>query len=88
MAENRDLYSTRVSVNPDIAVGKPTITGTRIPVQLVLSKLAHSWNVEELLDDYPSMTIDDIRACIAYAADAVAGEEVMLFREDDALATA
>lgn len=88
MAQNRDVYTSRIVVDPDILLGKPVIRGTRISVALVLSKLGYDFNVEELLDDYPRLTVDDIRACLAYAADVVAGEEIHVVRADDALATA
>jgi uncharacterized protein (DUF433 family) len=88
MAQNRDVYAGRIIIDPEILLGKPVIKGTRISVELVLSKLGYEFDLDELLDDYPRLTIDDIRACLAYAADVVAGEEVHLFRRDDAFATA
>lgn len=88
MAQNRDVYANRIIVDPDILMGKPVIRGTRISVELVLSKLGFEFNVDELLDDYPRLTMDDIRACLAYAADVIASEEIHLVRRDDALATA
>ena len=48
-------------------VGKPVVKGTRIPVELVLAKLAHNPDLEELFADYPRLTIDDVKACLEYA---------------------
>ena len=48
-------------------VGKPVVKGTRIPVELVLAKLAPIPDLEELFADYPRLTIDDVKACLEYA---------------------
>ena len=57
--------------------GKPVIRGTRIPVELVLRKLAEGAMAEELLDAYPRLVADDIRAALAYEADTIAHETVL-----------
>jgi uncharacterized protein (DUF433 family) len=59
-------------------VGKPVIRGTRIPVELILRKLGEGATEEELLDGYPRLTSEDIRAAIAYVADVVAHEDILL----------
>lgn len=59
-------------------LGKPVIRGTRIPVELVLRKLSEGATEDDLLDAYPHLTAEDIRAAIAYAADVVAHEELIL----------
>jgi uncharacterized protein (DUF433 family) len=66
----------RVEINPSVMQGKPVIRGTRIPVELLLRKLAEGATSEELLDAYPRLTVDDIRAALAYAADAIGHETV------------
>jgi uncharacterized protein (DUF433 family) len=68
----------RIEVNPKVMVGKPVIRGTRIPVELILRKLGEGATEEELLDGYPRLTSEDIRAAIAYAADVVALEDIVL----------
>lgn len=60
-------YEERIVRDPAILAGKPTIRGTRIPVDLVLAKLAASPDLDELFADYPRLTIDDVKACLAYA---------------------
>jgi uncharacterized protein (DUF433 family) len=59
-------------------LGKPVICGTRIPVELILRKLSEGATVADLLDAYPRLTWDDIQAVLAYAADTVAHETILL----------
>ena len=58
-----------ISVDPNICFGKPCIRGTRIWVSLILDFLANSMSVEEILEDYPQLTEESIRAAIAYGAE-------------------
>ena len=60
-------YRIRVTADPDILVGKPLITGTRIPVSLVLNLLAHGYTFDRIIEAYPILTADDIRAAVVYA---------------------
>lgn len=59
----------RIAVDPDICHGQPCVKGTRILVWLILSFLANGDSVEDILDAYPSLTREDVRACLAYAAE-------------------
>ncbi|RJP77092.1 MAG: DUF433 domain-containing protein [Candidatus Zixiibacteriota bacterium] len=59
----------RISVDPNICFGKPCIRGTRIWVSLVLDFLADGMTFQEVLDEYPQLTEEDIRAAIAYGAE-------------------
>lgn len=59
----------RISVDPNVCFGKPCIKGTRIWVSLILDFLADGMSFEEIIEDYPHLTIDDIRAAIAYGAE-------------------
>jgi uncharacterized protein (DUF433 family) len=68
----------RIEINPRVMLGKPVIRGTRITVELLLRKLSEGASEEELLDGYPRLTRDDIRAAIGYAADVIAHEETVL----------
>ncbi len=61
------IYQERIVRDPKVLVGKPVVKGTRIPVELVLAKLAANPDVQELLVDYPRLSIDDVKACLAYA---------------------
>ena len=61
----------RIIVDPEIMVGKPTIRGTRITVQNILTLLAQGISQQEILEDYPKLKEVDIRACLAYASKAL-----------------
>jgi uncharacterized protein (DUF433 family) len=67
--------AARIEVNPRIMLGKPVIRGTRIAVELILRKLSEGAMEAELLNAYPPLTLEDIRAAIAYAAESLAHEE-------------
>jgi len=67
-----------IDINPAVMLGKPVIRGTRIPVELVLRKLAEGSTESDLLDAYPTLTTEGIRAALSFGADAVAHEEVEL----------
>ena len=64
----RDLLD-RISVDPNVCFGKPSVRGHRIRVSLILDMLAAGMSFQEILDDYPGVTDDDIRACIAYGSE-------------------
>ncbi len=59
----------RITINPNICFGKPTIRGTRIWVSLILDMLASGMTLEEVVEEYPYLETDDIRATIAYGAE-------------------
>src|SRR6266567_2267063 len=71
------MTTERIEINPAIMMGKPVIRGTRITVELILRKLAEGASEGELLEDYPHLTTEDIRAAVAYGAASVAHEEVV-----------
>ncbi len=59
----------RVSVDSSVGGGQPCIRGTRIYVSILLDSLAEGLSPEQIIDHYPSLTTDDIRAAVAYAAE-------------------
>lgn len=63
-----DIKMSRIVVNPRILGGKPIIEGTRISVEFILDLLASDVSEEEILEDYPRLTKEDIRACTRYPA--------------------
>lgn len=69
--------TNRIEVSPKVMLGKPVIRGTRIPVELILRKLSEGASEDDLLDAYPRLAREDIRAAIAYAADTLANEETL-----------
>jgi uncharacterized protein (DUF433 family) len=66
----------RITVNPDVFGGKPTVRGMRISVELILSLLAQGETPQTLVDDYPGLELEDIRACIAYAHAVIANDSL------------
>jgi uncharacterized protein (DUF433 family) len=66
----------RITANPEIFGGKPIVRGMRISVELILSLLAQGESVDAILDDYPELEPDDIRACLAYAHAIVANDRI------------
>ena len=66
----------RIESNPDVMVGKPVIRGTRITVEQILRKLGAGMTTGEILADHPRLTLHDIRAAEAFAADYLADEEI------------
>ncbi len=69
--------NARIQVDPNIHFGKPHVAGTRITVQNVLELIGEGVSFEEIIRDYyPDLEMDDIRACVRYAIDLVAAEEI------------
>ena len=66
----------RITVNPKVMVGKPTIRGLRITVEQILKGLANGISSKELLEDYPELEAEDIRAVFLYAIELVSEEQV------------
>ena len=69
-------WESRIAVDPKILVGKPLIRGTRIAVSFVLELKAAGWSDEQLVANYPGLTTEDIRACLAYAKELLDQERV------------
>lgn len=63
-------WKKRISINPNVCHGKPCIKGTRIWVSLILDLLASGSAVEEILQEYPHLGREDVKACLAYGAEA------------------
>jgi uncharacterized protein (DUF433 family) len=66
----------RITVNPEIFGGKPIIRSMRISVELILGLLARGETQEAILDDYPDLEPEDIRACLAYAHAVIARDSL------------
>ncbi len=66
----------RIVVDPKIMLGKPVIKGTRLPVEIIIEKVAYGATIEDLRKDYPFLKEDDIRAALLYAAKRIANEEI------------
>ncbi|MEZ4620175.1 MAG: DUF433 domain-containing protein [Caldilineaceae bacterium] len=57
----------RITLNPQVMVGKPVIRGTRLTVEYILNLLAHGASIQEVLDEYDGLTVEDIQACFLFA---------------------
>jgi uncharacterized protein (DUF433 family) len=80
MTDNRLLK--RITANPEIFGGKPIIRGMRISVELILSLLAQGETRDDILQDYPDLDVDDIRACLAYAHAVIAHDSLEVVEVD------
>lgn len=69
------MTASRIEVQPDVMLGKPVIRGTRIPVELLLRRMAQGATEGDLIESYPTLTSEDIRAAVSFAADEVAHTE-------------
>jgi len=61
-------WQERILVDPEILAGKPVIRGTRIAAELILELLAAGLSEDQILEDYPGLTRDDLLACLSYAS--------------------
>ena len=66
----------RITVRPGVFAGKPIIRDMRISVELILSLMAQGVTMEAIIEDYPELELDDIRACMAYAHAVVARDSL------------
>ena len=72
------MITNRIEIDPGVMLGKPVIRGTRIPVELILRKLSEGATEADLLAAYPRLAKSDIQAALAYAADSLAHETILL----------
>lgn len=72
-----------ITIDPEIMMGKPTIKGTRITVELILEELAGGQSYEELLDAYPRVTVEGIQAALRYAADVLNHEAMQRYEQQE-----
>jgi uncharacterized protein (DUF433 family) len=73
----------RITVNPEVMVGKPTIRGLRITVEQILKALAANISIDDLLEDYPELEPEDIKAILLYAAESIHHEQVFQFSRNN-----
>ena len=69
-------WNLHIESNPDKLYGKPVIKGTRVPVDLILEKLANGDTMDDLIEAYPKLSKNDIFACLIFASDAIKNEIV------------
>jgi len=68
----------RITIDPNVMVGKPVIRGTRIPVELIVRMVAQDIPHDEIMKEYPRLQPEDIQAALLYAAAVLAHEDVFL----------
>lgn len=73
----KTIHEGHIVRNKEIMIGKPCIKGTRITVELILRKISEGATVNQLMDDYPGLSDDDIYACVDYARAIMLHEEVI-----------
>jgi uncharacterized protein (DUF433 family) len=61
-------WSDRIVIDPAVLIGKPVIRGTRLAVEFIIDLLALDWSEADILKNYPGLSSEDIRACLAYAS--------------------
>ncbi|HXO42813.1 MAG TPA: DUF433 domain-containing protein [Thermoanaerobaculia bacterium] len=73
-------WRERIAADPAICHGKPCIKGTRVMVSVVLDNLAEGLSAEEIVAEYPSLVVEDVRAAMVYAADLAREEDLVPLR--------
>jgi uncharacterized protein (DUF433 family) len=71
-------YREKIFISPDIMLGKPVIKGTRITVELIIKKLSEGMEVNDIIQEFPQVTRDDVMACLAYSADVISRDEILV----------
>jgi uncharacterized protein (DUF433 family) len=66
----------RIVINPEVMAGKPVIKGTRIPVGMIVRLVAQGMTTEEILEEYPNLSAEDVQAALSYASELVESEDV------------
>jgi uncharacterized protein (DUF433 family) len=69
-------WQERITIDSEVLAGKPVVKGTRLAVEFIIELLAQGWSEEEILKNYPGLTSEDIRACLAYASAVLHSEKV------------
>jgi uncharacterized protein (DUF433 family) len=73
---NREELLGRITIDPGVMVGKPTIRGMRITIEQILKSLAGGVTMDALLKDYPELEMADLQAALLYASEIVSDEKV------------
>jgi len=73
-----------IHIDPDILLGKPVVKGTRLAVDFILGLFAAGWSQEQVLENYPSLTAEGLRAVFAFAAENLGEESLYLMPADAA----
>ena len=69
-------WEERIELNPAVLTGKPIVKGTRLAVEFIIDLLANGWSEALILENYPGLTHEDIRACLGYASARLHAEKI------------
>lgn len=69
-------WQDRIVIDPAMLAGKPTVRGTRLSVELIVGLLGQGWSETDLLKSYPTLTAEDVHACLQYASVILQSEQV------------
>jgi len=69
-------WEDRIEINPAVLTGKPIVKGTRLAVEFIIDLLANGWSEGQILENYPGLKGEDIRACLVYASARLHAEKV------------
>lgn len=69
-------WKERITLDPEVLLGKPVVKGTRLAVEFIIGLLAQGWSETEILQNYPGLTHEDILACLGYASTILHEERV------------
>ncbi|MFO8233626.1 MAG: DUF433 domain-containing protein [Longimonas sp.] len=69
-------WRNRITSDPEVLTGKPVISGTRLSVEHVLGLLENGWSETDILESYPHLESEDVRACLAYAREVLSEERL------------
>jgi len=73
---NQSKWQDRIAFDSTVLAGKPVIKGTRIAVEFIIDLLSQGWSNADIAKNYPNVSDDDVRACLAYARDTLSAERV------------
>jgi uncharacterized protein (DUF433 family) len=69
-------WRERIVIDPKIMAGKPVIRGSRVPVDAIVRRIAEGMGIRDVLEDYPNLSEEDVKAALRYAASILEGEEI------------
>lgn len=73
-------WQDHIHSDPEVLLGKPVVKGTRLAVEFLLGLLAAGWTQEQILENYPTLTSESLRAVLAFAAEAMQDESLYTLR--------
>lgn len=75
------MWQERIIIDTNILVGKPVVRGTRLAVEFIVDLMAQGWTENEIFQNYPGLTREDIQACLSYASTILHAEKVYPLRK-------